>query len=93
MRVIKWAIEQVEGKNSSRDSSIGLVPTPGSIDIEGLGVSVADMAEVSKVNIAEWRGEIPLIERWFETIGKKLPSQMEYQLRQLKAEIEQEELY
>jgi phosphoenolpyruvate carboxykinase (GTP) len=51
------------------------------------------MAEVSNVNIAEWRGELPLIERWFETIGKKLPSQMEYQLRQLKAEIEQEELY
>jgi phosphoenolpyruvate carboxykinase (GTP) len=93
MRVLKWAIEQVEGKNSSQDSSIGLVPTPGAIDVEGLGVSVADMTEVSKVNIAEWREELPLIERWFETIGKKLPSQMEYQLRQLKAEIEQEELY
>ena len=93
MRVLKWAIEQVEGKNSSQDSSIGLVPTPGAIDVEGLGVSIADMTEVSKVNIAEWREELPLIERWFETIGKKLPSQMEYQLRQLKAEIEQEELH
>ena len=93
MRVIKWAIEQVEGKNSSQDSSIGLVPTPGAIDIEGLGVTAGDMTEVSVVNIAEWREELLLIERWFETIGTKLPSQMEYQLRQLKAEIEQEELY
>lgn len=93
MRVIKWAIEQVEGKNSSQDSSIGLVPTPGAIDIEGLGVTAGDMTEVSIVNIAEWREELLLIERWFETIGTKLPSQMEYQLRQLKAEIEQEELY
>jgi len=83
----------VEGKNSSQDSSIGLVPTPGAIDIEGLGVTAGDMTEVSIVNIAEWREELLLIERWFETIGTKLPSQMEYQLRQLKAEIEQEELY
>lgn len=92
MRVLKWAIEQVEGNTSSQHSSIGLLPTPGAIDVEGLGVSVTDMTEVSKVNTAEWREELPLIERWFETIGKKLPNQMQYQLRQLKAKIDQEEL-
>jgi phosphoenolpyruvate carboxykinase (GTP) len=92
MRVLKWAIEQVEGNTSSQHSSIGLLPTPGAIDVEGLGVSVTDMTEVSKVNTAEWREKLPLIERWFETIGKKLPNQMQYQLRQLKAKIDQEEL-
>jgi phosphoenolpyruvate carboxykinase (GTP) len=87
MRVLKWAIEQVEGKTSSQDGPIGLVPTTGAIDVEGLDVSAEDMAAVGDVTLSEWREELPLIESWFETIGKKLPQQMEYQLNQLKARI------
>jgi phosphoenolpyruvate carboxykinase (GTP) len=45
------------------------------------------MAAVGNVTLSEWREELPLIESWFETIGKKLPQQMEYQLNQLKARI------
>jgi phosphoenolpyruvate carboxykinase (GTP) len=89
MRVIKWAIEQVEGKNSSQESLLGLVPTPGAIDVEGLEVSTDDMIEVSKVSVTEWREEFPLIESWFESIGKKLPQQMGNQLDQLKKGIGQ----
>lgn len=87
MRVLKWAIEQVEGKSSSQDGPIGLVPTTGAIDVEGLDVSAEDMAAVGNFTLSEWREELPLIESWFETIGKKLPQQMEYQLNQLKARI------
>ena len=89
MRVIKWAIEQVEGKNSSQESLLGLVPTPGAIDVEGLDLSSADMAEVGKVSVAEWREELPMIETWFTKIGNKLPKQMEGQLSQLRARIAQ----
>ena len=89
MRVIKWAIEQVEGKNSSQESLLGLVPTPGAIDVEGLEVSTEDMIEVSKVSVTEWREEFPLIESWFESIGKKLPKQMGNQLDHLKKRIAQ----
>lgn len=89
MRVIKWAIEQVEGKNSSQESLLGLVPSPGAIDVEGLEVSTEDMIEVSKVSVTEWREEFPLIESWFESIGKKLPKQMGNQLDQLKERIAQ----
>lgn len=89
MRVIKWAIEQVEGKNSSQESLLGLVPSPGAIDVEGLEVSADDMTEVSKVSVTEWREELPLIESWFASIGKKLPQQMGNQLDQLKERIVQ----
>jgi len=89
MRVIKWALEQVEGKNSSQESLLGLVPTPGAIDVEGLEVSTEDMIEVSKVSVTEWQEEFPLIESWFESIGKKLPKQMGNQLDHLKERIAQ----
>lgn len=83
-RVIKWAIEQIEGDISSEESLIGLVPQAGAIDTNGLKVSAEDMSEVSAVNIDEWRTETPLIETWYTKIGSKLPQELVGQLKLLK---------
>ncbi len=87
MRVIKWAIEQVEGNTSADATPLGFVPSPGALDTVGIPVSEADVAEASRVQTLEWQEEIPLIEEWFATIGEKLPEQMEHQLNLLKAYI------
>ena len=84
-RVIKWTIEQIEGANTSVETPIGLVPAPGAIDTNGLDTSAADMAEVSAVNLDEWRAEVPLIEEWFTKIGTKLPEEMQSEFADLKA--------
>ena len=84
-RVIKWAIEQIEGANTSVETPIGLVPAPGAIDTNGLDTSATDMAEVSAVNLDEWRAEVPLIEEWFTKIGTKLPEEMQSEFADLKA--------
>jgi phosphoenolpyruvate carboxykinase (GTP) len=83
-RVIKWAIEQIEGANTSVESAIGLLPSPGAIDVNGLESSPEDMNEVLSVNIDEWQAEIPLIDEWFEKIGEKLPREMADQFEILK---------
>jgi phosphoenolpyruvate carboxykinase (GTP) len=87
-RVIKWAIEQIEGQNSSQSTAIGLIPLPGAIDLSGMDISGEDMAEVSAVNIEEWRAELPLIEDWFTKIGKKLPVELETEFATLKAALD-----
>jgi phosphoenolpyruvate carboxykinase (GTP) len=87
MRVLKWAIEQVEGNTSSHETALGLVPAPGALDTAGISVSAEDIAEASVVNTAEWKEELPLIDEWFATIGKKLPEQMHKQLELLKANV------
>ena len=84
-RVIKWAIEQIEGANSSVSTPIGLVPSPGAIDVTGLGTSVGEMDEVCAVNIEEWQAELPLIDDWFTKIGSKLPSELVSEFATLKA--------
>ena len=84
-RVIKWAIEQIEGANTSVETPIGLVPAPGAIDTNGLETPEQDMAEVSAVNLDEWRAEVPLIEEWFTKIGTKLPEEMQSEFADLKA--------
>ena len=83
-RVIKWAIEQIEGANTSAESAIGLIQSPGAIDVNGLESSPEDMNEVLSVNIDEWQAEIPLIDEWFEKIGEKLPREMADQFEILK---------
>ncbi len=86
-RVIKWAIEQIEGADGSVPTAIGLAPKPGSLDVAGLDVSDEDMAIALKVDKDEWREEIPLIEEWFAKIGAKLPKQLNVQLERLKAQL------
>ena len=89
MRVLKWAIERVEGNESAQTTPIGFVPSPGALDTVGISVSEADIAEASRVNLAEWQEELPLIDEWFTTIGEKLPEQMEHQFNLLKAYVAQ----
>ena len=84
-RVIKWAIEQVEGANTSESTPIGLIPLPGAIDTSGLDTSAEDMAEISAVNLDEWRAEVPLIEEWFAKIGTKLPTELQSEFANLKS--------
>ena len=84
-RVIKWAIEQIEGANTSVSSPIGLVPSPGAIDVSGMKISQSEMAEVSAVNVDEWRDELPLIDEWFTKIGSKLPTELKSEFANLKA--------
>jgi len=86
-RVIKWAIEQIEGADGSVQTAIGLAPKPGSLDVEGLDVSEEDIQTALHVDADEWKQEIPLIEEWFAKIGEKLPSQLVTQLEKLKAQL------
>jgi phosphoenolpyruvate carboxykinase (GTP) len=86
-RVIKWAIEQIEGADGAIQTPIGLAPKPGSLDVEGLNVSEGDIQAALHVDSEEWKQEIPLIEEWFAKIGEKLPVQLVTQLEELKSRL------
>jgi phosphoenolpyruvate carboxykinase (GTP) len=83
-RVLKWIVERIEGKTSGVDTPIGIVATPEALDLDGLDVSEADVAEALAVNTDEWRGEIPSIEEWFDFVGEKLPSGIRDEFEALK---------
>jgi phosphoenolpyruvate carboxykinase (GTP) len=75
-RVLEWVFNQVSGRDESVETPIGLVPAPGSIDIEGLDVSKEDMEELLRVDPDEWRAEVPLIRQHFAMFGDRLPSEL-----------------
>ena len=66
---------------------IGHVPTPESLDTDGLDMTPAELEEALAVDIEEWRAEIPQIEEWFDKFGDTLPTQLQVELDGLKARL------
>ena len=84
IRVLKWAIERIEGRAAAVDTPIGQVPAPGALDVEGLDLSQEQLSQALAVDVEQWRAEIPLIEEWFDKIGDKVPSSLHDELASLK---------
>ncbi|CAM2778753.1 phosphoenolpyruvate carboxykinase (GTP) [Saccharomonospora xinjiangensis] len=84
-RVLKWIIERIEGKASAVETPVGFVPKAGDLDLEGLTEPLADIQAALEVNPDEWRQELPLIEEWFDSIGRdKIPSALLDELEAMK---------
>jgi phosphoenolpyruvate carboxykinase (GTP) len=86
-RVLKWAIERIEGKAAATEAPVGYIPTPESLDTSGLDLSEAELAAVLDVDVDEWRDELGLIQEWFDKIGPKLPTTMWDELATLRARL------
>jgi phosphoenolpyruvate carboxykinase (GTP) len=86
-RILKWAIERIEGEADAIETPLGFAPAVGSIDVEGLAVTEAAMADALNVDKSEWQAELPLIDEWFAKIGAKLPKEMGVELAKLKSGI------
>ncbi|MCW2526027.1 MAG: Phosphoenolpyruvate carboxykinase [Pseudonocardiales bacterium] len=83
IRVLKWALDRIEGKVAAVDTPIGRVPTPGSLDIEGLDLTEDELNKALFVDVEAWRKEIPEIEEWFDKIGDAVPTPLRDELAAL----------
>jgi phosphoenolpyruvate carboxykinase (GTP) len=83
-RILKWVIERLEGTASAVDTPIGRVPTADDLDLTDLpDAPVEDIEAALRVNLDEWRAELPLIAEWFDKIGHKLPASLRDELQAL----------
>ncbi|MEO7234422.1 MAG: phosphoenolpyruvate carboxykinase (GTP) [Lapillicoccus sp.] len=83
-RVLKWAIERIEGTAAAVETPIGHVPTPESLDTDGLALRPEELKAALAVDPEEWRAEVPQIEEWFDRLGDTLPTQLRVELDGLK---------
>jgi phosphoenolpyruvate carboxykinase (GTP) len=86
-RVLKWVFERVAGQVDAVHTAIGHLPTPGSLDVDGLDVSEADMATLLTVDAEGWKGAIPQIEQHYAQFGDTLPGELTAQLGKLAASL------
>jgi phosphoenolpyruvate carboxykinase (GTP) len=82
-RVLKWVLERVAGTAEAAETPIGHVPTPESLDTEGLDIDPATLAALLEVDPVAWKGEAELINNHFDAIGERLPREMRQELSDL----------
>jgi phosphoenolpyruvate carboxykinase (GTP) len=87
-RVLKWVFEQVSGEGKAQKTPIGYMPTVDAIDRTGLDVSEADMAELLKVDKAEWLREVASIREHYAKFGDRLPRELAAQLDALEKRLQ-----
>ncbi len=81
-RVLDWILRRVDGDETAAatPTPIGHVPTPESLNVEGLDLDESVLAELLEVDADSWRAEIPLIREHFAFIGERLPQALADQL-------------
>ncbi|MBW4094825.1 MAG: phosphoenolpyruvate carboxykinase (GTP) [Acidobacteria bacterium] len=83
-RVLKWVIERIEGTADAVETPIGSVPAADALDVDGLDVSAAQLADATRVDAEEWRTELASIEEWYALFGDSLPEELKRELTTLK---------
>ena len=83
-RVLEWIFKRCSGKGEAVESPIGFLPAPGALDLDGLDVDDEDLTELMKVDVSEWRAEVPAIEEHFARFGDRLPNELHEELTALR---------
>jgi phosphoenolpyruvate carboxykinase (GTP) len=86
-RVLKWVVERIDGQAEAVETPIGHVPTPESLDTDGLDMAPEALEAALAVDVEEWKAEIPQITEWFEKFGENLPATLWTELDGLKARL------
>jgi len=87
-RVLKWMCERVDGKIGAKETPIGLLPGEGDFDLAGLDIPQENIQDLLRVDVDEWRAEVPSIEKHFEQFGDRLPKRLRKQFVDFKMRLE-----
>jgi phosphoenolpyruvate carboxykinase (GTP) len=81
--VLEWVFRRCEGTADAVETAIGLLPTEGAIDTEGLGITAEAMRELLSVDEELFREQLPQIKQHLAQFGDKLPAALSRQLADL----------
>jgi phosphoenolpyruvate carboxykinase (GTP) len=82
-RVLEWVFQRCNNDGDAVETAIGYLPGPAGIPMDGLDVSPAAMDELVRIDPAEWRAELPLIEEYYEKFGAHVPDELREELAAL----------
>ena len=86
-RVLKWIFERCSGKIQAKDTPIGRMPNPSDLDVAGLDMPAAKVAQLLSVDAADWTAEVPLIKEHFAKFGSRLPQGLHEEVAKLEARL------
>jgi phosphoenolpyruvate carboxykinase (GTP) len=87
LRVLLWMIERVKGQGRAAETPVGFVPTRDALNLDGLGLSAADLETLLTVDRDEWAAEVPEIRAFFERFGAQCPQALHESLDTLSQQL------
>nr|WP_323132236.1 phosphoenolpyruvate carboxykinase (GTP) [Kineococcus indalonis] len=75
-RVLEWVCRRLEGSAGARFTPLGNVPAEGALDLDGLDLPAADLAELFAVDADAWLAEADRLEEHFARFGARLPGEL-----------------
>ena len=79
----QWIFDRVAGTAEAQDTPIGRLPAPGALDLAGLKVHEASLAELLRVDVDAWQAELPAIRGHYEKFADRLPMALGQELAEL----------
>lgn len=87
LRVLRWIIDRVNGRAAAVETPIGFVPTPDSLDLTGLDISMETMNKLLAIDREAWREEARSVAEFFNKFEDRLPAELWEEHRQLLARL------
>jgi phosphoenolpyruvate carboxykinase (GTP) len=82
-RVLEWVFNRCAGRGEAVETAIGLLPAPGAIDTDGLGIPAADLERLLEVDVEGWRRDVGSIHAYYDSLGERMPGELLDELAQL----------
>ncbi len=82
-RVLEWIFRRCDDDAEAVETPIGLVPAPGALNVDGLEIDQADLAELMTVDEAAVAAEIEQIREHLDSVGDSLPATLRDELAAL----------
>jgi len=83
-RVLEWIARRVDDHTEADAVAVGKIPAPGSLNVQGIDVTNAQLEKLFEIDKDMWMSECDLTEEYFEQFGERVPDQLIDQLAQLR---------
>jgi phosphoenolpyruvate carboxykinase (GTP) len=82
-RVLEWVFKRCAGEGEAISTAVGLLPAPDALDVDGLGLSSEDLAQLLEVDTDGWRRDLTSIRNYYDSLGDRMPAELLDELGQL----------
>jgi phosphoenolpyruvate carboxykinase (GTP) len=79
-RVLEWVFRRCDDAVEAEETPIGLVPTSGALDLDGLELAPERLEELLRVDPEEWKAQLPQVREHYAQFGDSLPEELRRQL-------------
>ncbi len=93
MRVLKWIVDRTRGRSDARETAIGMIPEPQSLELSDFGWTPEFIDELLAVKTDEWYKEVDRREEFLSRFSSKLPQELLVENDALRKRIQNAHLY